>query len=71
MRELTRRELPRKVVGQAALTKSLSLLFLRCVRFSQHRARTPAERAWAARLADELAAALAAARENDAKEEGP
>ena len=67
MREATR--LPRRITGRAALTRSLLGLYLRVVKFSLHRATTPADRAWVAGLVDALAAALVAARD-DARDDG-
>lgn len=58
MRESDGRRLVSRVRGRQALERSLRLLLIRAHRFGRHRARTTAEREWAARLIDGLSAIL-------------
>lgn len=54
-RDLLGARSPRRCVGRPAIVRSLQALRLRVGRFAAHRAATPAERAWAARVLDHLA----------------
>ncbi len=57
-----------RIKGRPALPRSLAGLLVRVYRFGLHRATTPGDRKWAARVADAVAAALAAAREPDGRD---
>jgi hypothetical protein len=53
-----------RIGGRGALLRSLHGLLRRVQRFGEHRAATPAERLWAARLADALDSAYVRAAED-------
>jgi hypothetical protein len=54
-----------RVKGRPALTRRLRGLILAVHRYGRHRARTPGERIWTARLLDRLQAALGDADASD------
>ena len=56
MRECNSRVVPSRVKGRAAILRSLRLLLIRAARFSQYRASTPVDQAWAAVAVDSLTA---------------
>lgn len=58
MRELLGVHQPSRVRGRPALVRRLRGLLLAVHRYGRHRATTPAECLWAARLIDSLTAAL-------------
>jgi hypothetical protein len=59
-----------RIAGRGRLLRSLRLLVRRVDRFCCHRARTEDERLWAARLADQLDAALTRGLDSPAAEAG-
>ena len=54
MREIDGRRLPRRVVGRAAIARSLALTAIRLARFAECRAASRADQVWAAAVGDQL-----------------
>lgn len=52
------RSMPSRIKGQAQLIRRIRLLLVAVHRFGRHRARTRAERLWAANVIDRLTALL-------------
>jgi hypothetical protein len=61
VRDLLGAALPSRIKGRQSLLRRLRGLLLAVARFAEHRARTEADRRWAAAVLDHLAAAVQAA----------
>ena len=62
-----RRGVASRISGRDAITRSIAALVIRVGRFALYRARTDADRRWAAKMLDELDLVLMHARETDNK----